>query len=816
MKKITKITLLSIAVALLAALFVPVMGFAATEGPLEWGQAFGVDGYLADYSTSPVWRSDSIGEADRLAEGSLGQMMGTKFVDPPQPEYGIFVNENGPKDIYTGYQSTTYWRTEPASTGYFSLVLLNNRDQIINAGGAVWEFDLRVDKIQDLAVQFAFLTNGAAAGGSNYLNVRIKYDEAGNKVGIYYGDTNCDENSKFAVGEWTHITMAFDASDPSSCVLYVYTSDAGDPNAERKLAFSQGLGSNGSEGTVYPTVVRIQQTDATAGAAYCLDNMVIYGGKQIRNPYYLKSMADDERFAYFVESMLDENVSAAARYATYKGAVALIDVAAASDKAEIQAALAKLNDFIAAGEVAPLEVAAQYANAAEYKRLAESAAALGEDGVTRALSNIANRESAFKAASDFLISVGNVIIENDDYKDATKILSDVSSKIEADKAAKSFISAMDKFYQNYDSGFINAMQGYYNSASEYYVIAKYPQIKDLNVIYKAEDYTDKLKIAIENYENANSFLTTLLNEANSTRVGQIVDLLEEGKALWATDDKYRRMWNAAYQILVIDKSYAADYGTIEEDIARFYAAGGPHEYFWGVIQKEHVRILSEKLAVFNAEGATYIEKAGICTFVDYYIRDNEQYIDATNYEVNDLYTIAKGYSEQLGTLEGDYKLLLAQNTQKFINTVNLMLECKAYVEIKALYDEAREYYYAMDIPDDAAMEAVIAYEAMEDKLTAIEIDCIVFVSVAGKIPYVANDGELYAALVTGYGCYENLDESYAGVLEAKAIYVAQYDEYTAKVDAMNNEVMEMADVVCSVRSFCGITAVVDFVRSLFN
>jgi hypothetical protein len=295
-----------------------------------------------------------------------------------------------------------------------------------------------------------------------------------------------------------------------------------------------------------------------------------------------------------------------------------------------------------------------------------------------------------------------------------------------------------------------------------------------------------------------------------------MDLLDEGKENWGTDAKYKRMWNAAYEILVLNKNYDPEYGDIAEAEYRFFEEGGPHDYFWGEIQKAHVAILKAKLDAFNAEGATYIEKAGICTFVDYYMADNEQFIDATNSEVFELVAIAKGYSEQLGTLREDYKLLLVQNSQKFVNTVNLMLECKTYAEIKALHDEAKDYYYAMDIPDEVTMEAVLAYEAMEDTLADIETDCIVFVDVAGKLSLVANDDELYAQLVKGYGCYENLDESYEGVTEAKAVYSEQYDAYSAKVDAMNEEVMEMTDIVSSVRSFCGLGDLIDFVRNLFN
>jgi hypothetical protein len=584
-------------------------------------------------------------------------------------------------------------------------------------------------------------------------------------------------------------------------MMYVYLGDA----ENRTLAASGNLGGH------YPYHVRIQHPDGGNTGTYRIDNILSYGGTAVRNPGYLANLDENERFVKFVDATLDTSIQAAIRFDAFTAASTLLDVAKESTDPAVVEAVANYEEFAASTGMEELRDAAKIANAAEYKKLAQKAYDLSVDGSARSLSNIAAREAALKVANDYYGSLNGMIAENEDNSSATAMIAEATSKVEVDKKAVAFITAMDKFYLNYTYGFVNSMTTYLATADEIYA-----SLPGADAYLASDAKTNDFKKALQDYNGAGEFLQKLNYEANSNRICQIMDLLDEGKENWGTDAKYKRMWNAAYEILVLNKNYDPEYGDIAEAEYRFFEEGGPHDYFWGEIQKEHVAILKAKLDAFNAEGATYIEKAGICTFVDYYMADNEQFIDATNSEVFELVAIAKGYSEQLGTLREDYKLLLVQNSQKFVNTVNLMLECKTYAEIKALHDEAKDYYYAMDIPDEVTMEAVLAYEAMEDTLADIETDCIVFVDVAGKLSLVANDDELYAQLVKGYGCYENLDESYEGVTEAKAVYSEQYDAYSAKVDAMNEEVMEMTDIVSSVRSFCGLGDLIDFVRNLFN
>jgi hypothetical protein len=626
---------------------------------------------------------------------------------------------------------------------------------------------------------------------------------------MYYSSTT-NASAAFDMGKWVHITMAFDASDTSNCVLYTYVSEAGNPNAEHKLAFKAGLGKS-KDSTVLPTTVRIHHIDTDGKGAYRIDNMIVYGGCAIRNPYKISLMNDTEKFVYFSSATADTTLDAATRLTTYDMAFELLDTAKESSDANVIAAVDEFEEFLNGEGLAELKNIAKSENAAEYKRLAEKAAALGIDGETRSITNISSREIAIKAAEDYLISLAGFIAENDDFKEAKSIISNVSAKIKDDLTVKSFISDINKFYLNYEKGFVSSMRGYYEAAAEVYEILPPPE-----VYLPGDSYTVKYEEALAKYQELESILNILEMQANSTRVCQIVELLEASRDKWATDPKYKRMWNVAFEILEITAHYDPDYEDVSDYIERFYAEGGPHEYFWGQIQREHIEILKAKLDKFNNDKTSYIEKAGICTFVDYYIKDNEKFIDSDNYEVFELVNLANTYKEKLGALEDEYRIVIAENTEKFVNTLNIMLETENYAELRALYDVAEEYYYAMGIPDDETMEKVLAFEAIEERLIEIESDCLLFIKIADEISFAANDDQLYNTLVIGYGCYDNLDDSFEGVVEAKEVYSASYDAYMEKVETVNCELSEVVDVSCSVRSFFGLDALVGFIRSLFD
>ena len=77
MKKLTKIMILVLAASMLVALLIPMVGSAAASDPLAAGKAYTMGDYLKDYLSSPIWKKDAVGMADREETKSLGQVLRT-------------------------------------------------------------------------------------------------------------------------------------------------------------------------------------------------------------------------------------------------------------------------------------------------------------------------------------------------------------------------------------------------------------------------------------------------------------------------------------------------------------------------------------------------------------------------------------------------------------------------------------------------------------------------------------------------------------------------------------------------------------------
>jgi hypothetical protein len=61
-----------------------------------------------------------------------------------------------------------------------------------------------------------------------------------------------------------------------------------------------------------------------------------------------------------------------------------------------------------------------------------------------------------------------------------------------------------------------------------------------------------------------------------------------------------------------------------------------------------------------------------------------------------------------------------------------------------------------------------------------------------------------------------IDESYEGIVEAKAKFESAFDAYSDVAVDVNEEIYQTVDVMCSVRMTTVVSQIVDFFRSLFN
>ena len=413
-------------------------------------------------------------------------------------------------------------------------------------------------------------------------------------------------------------------------------------------------------------------------------------------------------------------------------------------------------------------------------------------------------------------------------KTANEALRLLQTQAATDAASNDFIEAMKLFKNavNYGASVSRITNHYDKAAALRSKISNYNELKasdttGYNSLKEAVDYfdgNDSLGI-----KSAQTYIYEATLSYNSGRFVNIINILKTTtESDWKNDDgSIEKLWYLALTI-ERDQGVDANYEGYANAKAIFDQINA---YFWAELQKEHIAVLEAKLANYNGADSSYIDKAGICTYVDKYLEQNSADIDTTNATLVRLIEKNETYKAQLTTLVGDYKNLLTQNTTKFTNTMKAAMQFNTYAELKPLYEEATEYYYSMDIVGENIDEYVALYEELRVKITAIEGDSSMFVaivngSVAGEegkaLADMTDKTELYVALNACYAYTENLDDTYEGVAAAKAVYDAKYAEYMGSADIINDQIHQTLNTACATRGMWDIDSIVAFVNSLFD
>lgn len=299
---------------------------------------------------------------------------------------------------------------------------------------------------------------------------------------------------------------------------------------------------------------------------------------------------------------------------------------------------------------------------------------------------------------------------------------------------------------------------------------------------------------------------------------------------------------------------SADKGSVDFAIQRFSAV---RDYYYDILQDKHIEVISEQFELFAAT-SSYIEKKGIVSYIQRYL--NQEEVDfsveltcenqicpkngrlytgsvddvaepscpecgevTSNYRLissrAELYTLLKkytAYEAELAPQEGDYNDLLAENTVYFVNTVKRLDTAITFADKVAIMDQARAFYYAMNIDTDEAKAAVAEYEAIEAELLATEKDSIAFVDTVLLLATSYEDDVYYRHLVTAASLRDKIDESIEGVGEAVDLYEAAYNEYMSVVNNANSEINKAGISLGSFGANSGFSAVLSVIlRILF-
>ena len=676
----------------------------------------------------------------------------------------------------------------------------------------------------------------------------------------------------FRADEWCHITVQYDAK---TLLTYVYAgrdSDERDTDGDGVAdAFGRTLlatlntvvkieNKGNALGNVYPLQFRLGC--ASNGGFVAMDNFLSYQGTTIHDPMYVNAMPAYEKFMYMVgilESEAPEDADEAERkayptavnryqaYSQLKNTEELLLVAAGNyygfdangDKIitsdiprDVREALTEdiaiFKSYQADeqdgdkttetfGIYDKLVEKVKIENVALYLEYANSAYNL-----KRTFSNAADREKFVSMAEEFYAGVSSLIDRSaDDYMLAVERIEFVKENIESDKASAEFITLMNIFNNSVQHGAsVARLKAHYANAQKYYprISTDYTGLDEANM--------NTLEDAKASYLAAESTIFAETKSVNSARFVNIILLMKKYNIddLESDDGTVEALWNRALDILV-EGEYDPEYQGFKSAMVIY---NDVNDYFWENLQQEHVSVLKERLDQYNHKDSTYIERAGICTYVDRYLEINEGYVDYSHEDIKKQVERNETYKGRLGTLEGDYKKVLIENTTKFVNVMKDAAEFDTYAQLKPLFDQATEYYYAMNIEDSTELY-ILQYEELRNSLERIEADSQAYVDIVngnvydadgnaiyGVLSTLTDRNEIYKSLVGCYLCEENLDITYPGAAQAKAVYDSKYQEYNGATDTDNERFKNSEAVVYAVRGNWDLDNIVAFVRNFFN
>lgn len=688
----------------------------------------------------------------------------------------------------------------------------------------VWEIDLSKTVIP--TIDIAIMNSGSGASGSISLMIfrqARERDESGNLIldgtkeklipGYVEAIPAKGEGSavQFPANYWQHLTIQYDPNG----IYRVYVGKDTDTDGEGNVIGRQlvlettNADNNGAVATVKFASLRIGAAKGDRAGEFSFDNVLAYQSSTVHNPKLFDGKTESEIVRYLADVLQDESSSAVLKSNAYE----LITNEYLAKFWDGKNFLATANDMVRGAIADYFDFKEnKYQQMLDDLKIENTKSFIKQvqqlDEMPRTLANVKDRNSRVTVIDNFIASVGAGIDRADDgYKAAMERLSEIRTEILRDENSAIIIDQMSGFQKSYSIYAVSAMEIRYNAASEAYINYTEPGV------FTGDDLK-KLTEAIEQYRAATDIIALVRKDVNSERfinlVGLYKDTTEED---WASDDgTIRRYWYLSRSIILDSENYNPDFAGMTEAKVIYDRVT---EYFWKIIQEEHIKALSEQLELFNNPGISYVEQEGICAFVKNYVKANDADIDYSNSIINELIKTNGEYEKLLSTFHDDYQKVLVQNTEKFISIMPLVSAANDYASILPLFNEATSLYYSMNINDGAATEATLEYERIRAKLIATEADCTLFIAKAEELAKAQDNNEVYKLLSECYAHTKNLDVTYEGVAAAKAIYDAKMAEHEKAV-VSNMEIAETTDVVCSVRSFDTELDIIKLIKNLLG
>jgi hypothetical protein len=351
-------------------------------------------------------------------------------------------------------------------------------------------------------------------------------------------------------------------------------------------------------------------------------------------------MSDNDKFVHYVNYFLDSGKLPKGRNAAYSYARMLLDDIKSQYESTAEEEMTdeqkKLRDLVVAMEGFDYqkEVAAyvREENIGLLKGFVDKVLAID---ITSA--NVAKINSAISALDAFVAANSDFIDKADErYIDANQQIAVVKDGMVKCQNAVVFARALTQFSR---ATTVASMTKRAAVADEIFALARYdraanaefvsadPAILAFETLLNGKDMSaddEAYVTAFEYYKSIPATIAAQVKVENSRRVIDVIAIVlamdgyEDTEAFWLANYEELDFYISIVRDIVSVDKYSHDYPGIDEAVAKYELID---EFFYKVLQDEHIAIISAQLDRFP-ESDSYIEKVGICTYLDRYFAEN--------------------------------------------------------------------------------------------------------------------------------------------------------------------------------------------------
>ena len=685
-----------------------------------------------------------------------------------------------------------------------------NHTAIDATKGLVFELDLMSpDEDPSLQIYFYSTISGKK------VQVRVFYIEngmfryslgTGDKDPTRFENYKEDEHApiKLTPGQWTHLTVAFDFANDTMEMYIDYVS-----LGKKSIRNASGA-SVAFDAEIYNSF-RMNSAGGTTQTV-CFDDYKVYSGTSFRLTD--KEMSQEEWFDTYVSSMLDETATAMARTSAYFSATQLRN---SVDETLCAASVALFDGF---------DASAILAESNEYylSNLESQASKIDLDKITTATSaTVAKNVAAMEAyieeyrqymnqSSDSFMSIGELIIAA---KAKNEWVANLALAVEHLGRFQRATTA-DSLTRHY-----NLFKGYYDICGledeammdvamadpvcESFMEKVLADDGVLDVIGKngtfadyCNEYIPTRRVAQDYYENSviildcMDFIKTIIDDEDSFESAEAYT----EALIAAARENYDFVETYLSIIRLINRADEYD-KTVEGISDTMILFATLDEEFDRILKEKQYGVIKERLDRYVVTNS-YIEKAGICTFLENYIAENN--VDLSGEGTQYLYAL-EIYKQEIEVYREDFEAVLAANTESFIGLVEKMKSYTSYADLKPLYDEAiANYYYSMNVDSDRAKAAVEAFATYQDMIFDWEANSAMFIGYANDAASARRQAQKFRALVRCANYADKVDVGIAGVAAALDKYNEALASYNESIAPARAEISEIGNVVCALRT----------------